>query len=129
APIGFLTGLTGALFTEFAFTVAGAVLVSGIVALTLSPMMCAKFLKQGAGKEGFSHWLDVRFDSLRNWYERMLHGALNYLPVTIVFAVAVLVSVFLLFSTTKNELAPTEDQGFIIVSAQTKPTATLDYLT
>jgi multidrug efflux pump len=127
APIGFLTGLTGTLFTEFAFTVAGAVLVSGIVALTLSPMMCSKFLKAGAGKEGFTHWLDQRFDRLKDRYERMLHGALNFLPVTIVFAVAVLISVFLLFSTTKHELAPTEDQGFIFVSAQTKPTATLDY--
>ncbi|HET6724956.1 MAG TPA: efflux RND transporter permease subunit [Gammaproteobacteria bacterium] len=129
APIGFLTGLTGTLFSEFAFTVAGAVLISGIVALTLSPMMCSKFLKPDTGKHGFVHFLDERFEWLQMRYRRMLHGALNYRPVTVVFAAIVLASCYFLFTTTQHELAPTEDQGFVLVQAQAAPTATLDYLT
>lgn len=131
APIGFLTGLTGTLFTEFAFTVAGAVLISGIVALTLSPMMCAKFLKSPgeAGKQRLAHYLDARFEWLRQRYQKSLHGVLNYLPVTVVFAVGILVSIYFLFSVTPQELAPTEDQGFVLVSTQAGPQATIDQLT
>lgn len=128
APIGFLGGLTGTLFTEFAFTVAGAVLISGIVALTLSPMMCSKFLRHQPGKQGFAHFLDERFEWLRQFYEKRLHNALNWLPVTVVFAVGILVSCYFLFVTTQHELAPTEDHGFVLVSAQAAPNATLDQL-
>jgi multidrug efflux pump subunit AcrB len=67
APIGFVSGLTGTLFREFAFTLAGAVIVSGVIALTLSPMMCSKLLRPHAGKSGgLTGWLDRRFDSLKN---------------------------------------------------------------
>src|SRR5262249_44091594 len=118
-PIGFQKGLTGALFTEFAFTLVGAVTVSAIVALTLSPMMCSRFLKpHGQGVSRWEAWLirliDRSFDWLRRLYSRRLHGSLNYLPVTATFAAVVLVSLYFLYTSTKSELAPQEDQGVII---------------
>lgn len=125
APIGFIGGLTGSLFTEFAFTLAGAVLVSGVIALTLSPMMCSKLLRRDE-KKGFSHFLDGLFDRLKRRYERTLHNALNYRPVIFVFAIVVLVSCFFLFQSTKKELAPTEDQGFILALASGAADANLD---
>src|SRR6202042_138862 len=86
-PVGFMGGLTGALFTEFAFTLAGAVAISAIVALTLSPMMCSKLLKptdhQGGG---FLSFVNRQFDRLQHGYQRLLHDTLNYLPVIGVFA-------------------------------------------
>jgi multidrug efflux pump len=127
-PIGFLGGLTGTLFTQFAFTVAGAVLISGIIALTLSPMMCSKMLTGGAHKKGFTHFLDVKFEALQRSYERMLHGTLHYLPVVGVFAAIILGSIYFLYGTAQHELAPTEDQGFVLVSAQSKPNSTIDQL-
>src|SRR5690606_35359549 len=80
APIGFVTGITGALFREFAFTLAGAVIVSGVIALTLTPMMCSKLLKphSAEGQGRFAKFLDRLFDGLRLRYERRLHGALNF---------------------------------------------------
>lgn len=117
APIGFMGGLTGALFTEFAFTLAGAVTVSAVIALTLSPMMCSKFLKQhvkNKDKKTFVERLDERFERLERSYERTLHRALNYLPVVIVFAVIILLSNYFLFTTSQSELSPQEDQGIII---------------
>ena len=72
APIGIQGGLTGALFREFAFTLAGAVIVSGVVALTLSPMMGARLLRAGDTERGFAGWINRRFDSLRNGYTRVL---------------------------------------------------------
>jgi multidrug efflux pump len=126
APIGFMGGLTGSLFKEFAFTLAGSVVVSGVVALTLSPMMCAKILKHDTSKKGFAHWLDTQFDRLRLRYEQLLHSTLNYRPVIVVFAVLVLATCvpFVLFS--QNELAPDEDQGFLMTVATAAPNATID---
>src|SRR5213082_27000 len=72
APIGIQGGLTGALFREFAFTLAGAVIVSGVVALTLSPMMGSKLLREGASERGFAGWVNRRFESVRNIYTRLL---------------------------------------------------------
>ena len=85
APIGFVSGLTGALFREFAFTLAGAVIVSGVIALTLSPMMCSKLLQgqHAGGGGGLTGWLDRMFEGLKRRYQRRLHGTLNYRPVTI----------------------------------------------
>jgi multidrug efflux pump len=127
-PIGFQGGLTGALFTEFAFSLAGAVTVSAIVALTLSPMMCSKFLKPHA--KGGGGWLvefiDRQFGRLRGTYERSLKGTLAYVPVTAVFAVIVLVSLYFLAIASKSELAPQEDQGVVIAFATMAPTATLE---
>ena len=127
APIGFLGGLTGTLFSEFAFTLAGAVLVSGVVALTLSPMMSAKLLKpHSADNGGLAGWLDRQFGKLEGWYERKLHGALDTVPVIIVFGAVVLVSCYFLFASAQNELAPQEDQGIVIMAATGAPHATLD---
>lgn len=125
-PIGFMGGLTGALFTEFAFTLAGAVAISAIVALTLSPMMCSKFLKPSSHKEGgFVHYIDNKFATFQSKYEKWLHGSLNYLPVTIVFAIVILLSNYFLYNTSKKELAPQEDQGVIIAQLTTAPNASL----
>ena len=130
-PIGFQRGLTGALFTEFAFTLVGAVTISAIVALTLSPMMCSRMLKpHEAADRGWEarliRGIDRVFDSLRRGYSRWLTGSLNYLPVTATFAVLVLGSIFFLYSATSSELAPQEDQGIIIGFATSAPNSTID---
>lgn len=124
-PIGFMGGLTGALFTEFAFTLAGAVAVSAIIALTLSPMMCSKMLKISEGSHSFAHFIDAQFEKIRNGYERILHDSLDYLAVTAVFAAIILTSIYFLYSTAKSELAPQEDQGVIISQLTAAPNATL----
>jgi multidrug efflux pump len=129
-PIGFQGGLTGALFTEFAFTLVGAVTVSAIVALTLSPMMCSRILKphaadRGGWEERLVDFIDRRFEQLRRLYERWLHGGLNYLPVTAVFALIILGSIYFLYTGAKSELAPQEDEGVIIALSTNAPNATL----
>ena len=128
-PIGFQSGLTGALFAEFAFALVGAVTVSGIVALTLSPMLCARLLKapdpQGGWEERLTAFIDRQFHRLHGGYERWLHGSLNTLPVTLTFAAIVLASIYFLFAGAKTELAPTEDQGVIITQQIAAPNATL----
>ncbi|EHL29456.1 efflux RND transporter permease subunit [Legionella drancourtii] len=122
APIGFMGGLTGALFTEFAFTLVGAVTISAIVALTLSPMMCSKFLKVGDGatKNWFMVYVDKHFARLERGYERILLKTFRYLPVVAVFAAIILASNYFLFITSASELAPQEDQG-IVISQVTAP--------
>ncbi|WP_217475017.1 multidrug efflux RND transporter permease subunit [Stutzerimonas stutzeri] len=128
APIGFLQGLTGALFQEFALTLAGAVLISGVVALTLSPMMCSRLLRHEENPTGLAHRLDVLFDRLKVRYQRALHGTLNTRPVVLVFAVIVLGLIPVLLKFTESELAPEEDQGIIFMMASAPQTANLDYL-
>ena len=128
APIGFLQGLTGALFQEFALTLAGAVLISGIVALTLSPMMCSRLLRHEENPTGLAHRLDLLFDRLKLRYQRALHGTLNTRPVVLVFAVIVLGLIPVLLKFTESELAPEEDQGIIFMMASSPQTANLDYL-
>jgi multidrug efflux pump len=129
-PIGFQSGLTGALFAEFAFALVGAVTVSGVVALTLSPMLCSRLLKahdpeRGGWEARLTHFIDYQFNRLRTGYERWLHSSLNTLPVTLVFAAIVLASIYFLFSSAKTELAPTEDQGIIITQSIAAPNSTL----
>ena len=126
APIGIQGGLTGSLFREFAFTLAGAVIVSGVVALTLSPMMAAKLLRAGGTERGFAGWVNRRFDSVRGGYARALTATLRYRPVvvTLWIIVALLTVPFYLFS--QRELAPAEDQGFFFGYVQSSPNATLD---
>jgi len=129
-PIGFQGGLTGALFTEFAFTLVGTVTVSAIIALTLSPMMCSRLLRrhleQDTGLESrVVHYIDASFDKVRRLYARTLHGSLDYLPVTAVFALIVLGSIYFLYGSAKHELAPQEDQGVIIASLTAAPDSTL----
>ncbi|MDP7154349.1 MAG: efflux RND transporter permease subunit, partial [Gammaproteobacteria bacterium] len=97
APIGFSGGLTGSLFREFAFTLAGAVIISGIVALTLSPMMCSRLLGHDHREGGLSSFLDRQFVRLREMYHGTLHRTLDYVPVTLTFAVIVLISIYFMF--------------------------------
>jgi len=128
-PIAFQGGLTGALFTEFAFTLVGTVTISAIVALTLSPMMSSRLLKPHGTSRGwqdrFVNLLDRRFEALRAGYEKRLHNSLNYLPVTGVFALLVLSSIYFLYVGAKSELAPQEDQGVVIAASTLAPDATL----
>jgi multidrug efflux pump len=129
-PIGFQGGLTGALFTEFVFTLAGAVTVSAVIALTLSPMMCSKLLKpHRAGERGWEtrvvEFIDTRFERLRGWYQRKLERSLRYTPVTAVLVVLVFVCIGLLYHSAKSELAPQEDQGFVGAQPTSAPDATL----
>ena len=126
APIGFQGGLTGTLFREFAFTLVGAVIISGIVALTLSPMMCSQLLKPDTGKKGFAHFLDVTFDKIRERYEHFLEHALNGWPVLLVIPVVSMLLLVPFWTMTKQELAPDEDQGIIISAGQAAPSATVD---
>jgi len=127
-PIGFMGGLTGALFTEFAFTLVGAVTVSAVIALTLSPMMCSRLLKphDGAGQGRFVKMIDGQFERLRQGYARWLHGALDALPVVGVFAMIILVSIYFLYANAKRELAPQEDMGVLISLITAAPNATLE---
>lgn len=129
-PIGFQGGLTGALFTEFAFTLVGAVTISAIVALTLTPMMSARMLKpvDHAGGDLESRMVlavDRVMGAVTAAYSRSLTGALNYLPVIAVFAGLVLCSVYWLYSSAQSELAPEEDQGIILAQSISAPNATL----
>ncbi|HLB90028.1 MAG TPA: efflux RND transporter permease subunit [Terriglobales bacterium] len=126
APIGIQGGLTGALFREFAFTLAGAVIVSGVVALTLSPMMGSKLLRAGATERGFAGLINRHFERVRNAYTRTLSGTLRYRPVVLTLwaMVAVLMIPFYMFS--QRELAPAEDQGVVFGVIQAAPNATID---
>ncbi|NES12038.1 multidrug efflux RND transporter permease subunit, partial [Pseudomonas laurentiana] len=128
APIGFLQGLTGALFKEFALTLAGAVIISGIVALTLSPMMCSVLLRHEANTHGLAYRLDQLFERLKRRYQKILHGTLNTRPVVLVFAVIVLCLIPVLLMFTKKELAPDEDQGIVFMLATAPQPANLNYL-
>ena len=126
APIGIQGGLTGALFREFAFTLAGAVVVSGIVALTLSPMMGSRLLREGATERGFAGIVNRQFERVRQWYSRSLAGTLRYRPVILtLWAIVVLLMIpFYMFS--QRELAPSEDQGVVFGVIQASPNSTID---
>jgi multidrug efflux pump len=128
APIGFVSGLTGALFREFAFTLAGAVIVSGVIALTLSPMMCSRLLTAQLSAGRFVKFLDRRFEGLKNRYERRLKRTLNYRPVTLLVLLGVIAATGLMYTTAQKELAPEEDQGILFNLVKTPPSANLDYL-
>jgi multidrug efflux pump len=127
APIGFLGGLTGSLFREFAFTLAGSVIVSGVIALTLSPMMCSIFLKNA--EEGrFAKIINNVFGSVTRWYGRRLDRSLDYRPITGVFALTILGLVGFLYLHTSKELAPEEDQGIVFSVIKGPKYANIDYL-
>ncbi len=127
APIGFLSGLTGALFREFAFTLAGAVVISGIVALTLSPMMASVLLNTHLHEGGFAQRVDRAFTRLTAWYTRKLTSVLEYRAAMTVFVVGVFVSVAFLYTHSRTELAPQEDQGVMMGILKAPQTANLDY--
>ena len=125
-PVGIQGGLTGALFREFAFTLAGAVIVSGVVALTLSPMLGSKLLRAGDTEKGFAGLINRNFDRFKNVYLRLLAGTLQYRPVVLTLwaIVAVLMIPFYMFS--QRELAPAEDQGVVFGVIQSSANSTLD---
>ena len=125
-PVAIQGGLTGSLFREFAFTLAGAVTVSGVVALTLSPMMGSKLLRAGGTEHGFAGMINRHFDVVRRVYTRILSGTLQYRPVVLVFwlIVVALAVPFYLFS--MRELAPMEDQGVVFGYVQASANSTLD---
>jgi multidrug efflux pump len=128
-PIGFQTGLTGALFTEFAFTLAGAVTVSAVIALTLTPMMSSRILvhfdkKNPNWEAKIVAFIDRRFDEVFRLYTWLLRGSLATLPVTLVFAALILGSIYFLATGATSELAPAEDEGFVANIATSAPNAT-----
>lgn len=127
-PIGFMGGLTGSLFTEFAFTLVSAITVSAIIALTLSPVMCASFLKPITPtdrKPRVVEAFDRFFVRMEEKYVATLSDSLDHLHVTIVFVAIILASLYFLFATSKSELAPQEDQGLLIAQVTTAPNAAL----
>ena len=125
-PIGIQGGLTGSLFREFAFTLAGAVIVSGIVALTLSPMMGSRMLRAGDSERGFAGHINRQFDRLRQAYMRTLEGSLKYRPVLLTLWVVVLLLAIPFYMFSQQELAPKEDQSIVFGIVQAAPNATLD---
>jgi multidrug efflux pump len=126
APIGLQGGLTGALFREFAFTLAGAVAVSGVVALTLSPMMSAKILKPDLRERGFARTTTRAFDRFRNRYGRLLDVTLRNRPAVYLVWIFVSLLTIPMFLLSPSELAPTEDQGVIFGILEASADATLD---
>lgn len=127
APIGFMGGLVGTLFTEFAFSLAGAVLISGVVALTLSPMMSARVLKDAGQPGRFERAVEQFFNVLALQYQRALHRALQYPAAVLPFAILVVVSIYLMFMLSHKELAPSEDQSFLFAIATSPQTSTVHY--
>lgn len=128
-PIGFLGGLTGVLFSEFALTLAGAVLVSGVIALVLSPMMCAYLLKDHDHQGAVADWLDSRFDELHHKYETLLGHCLNNKGAVMTFAFAIFLSLPVFYTIAQKELAPDEDSGSIFAVAIPPDYSTLEYTT
>ena len=128
APIAFMGGLTGSLFKEFALTLAGSVVVSGIVALTLSPMMCSRILRHETDKTGLPAMIDRTFDRVRAKYERWLAASLDDRPTTLVFAAIVLGSLPFLFLAVPTELAPEEDQGVVFSAYSGPASANIDFM-
>ena len=125
-PIGLQGGLTGSLFREFAFTLAGAVTISGIVALTLSPVMSAKILKPGLEERGLAGRISRDFKRLRNFYGRLLDGTLNARPAVYVVWFVLVLLAFPMFMMSARELAPAEDQGVIFGILDAAANSTLD---
>jgi multidrug efflux pump len=125
-PIALQGGLTGALFREFALTLAGAVLISGIVALTLSPMMSAHLLRAEHVDTGFSGWVNHTFDRFRNWYGAHLDRTLQARPAVYVIWIGLSVLAVLFYMMSPKELAPKEDQGVIFGIMVAPANATID---
>jgi len=128
APIGLLGGVTGILFREFAFTLASAVIVSGVVALTLSPVMSSALLSQSVLNSFFARAIMNGFGAVERWYARRLASSLDYRPATLILALGVIASLYFLYSNATTELAPQEDQGIILGLAKGPQYANLDYM-
>ncbi len=128
-PIGFQGGLTGALFREFAFTLAGAVLISGIVALTLSPMMASRMIRRGDDEKGFAGHITRNFERLKNRYSKVLDGTLANRPLVYLVWVTLTVFAFIFYVVSPTELAPKEDQGIVFGILSPPPNASLEQAT
>jgi multidrug efflux pump len=128
-PIAFLGGLTGVLFSEFALTLAGAVVISGVIALVLSPMMCAYLLVDHDHQGGIANWLDKKFELLHRQYERVLGMCLNNRGAVMLFAVVIFCSLPLFYQLAQKELAPDEDSGSIFAIATPPDYSSLEYTT
>lgn len=128
APIAMMGGITGSLFKEFALTLAGAVFVSGIVALTLSPMMCSKMLKANEKPSRFEKTVHRVLDKMTTRYEKMLVAVMQHRPVIIAFAIIVFGTLPMLFKFIPSELAPSEDKGVVMLMGTGPSNANLDYL-
>ena len=126
SPLAFTGGVTGALFREFAFTLAGSVILSGIIALTITPMMSGRILKEGHAT-GFAAFVDRTFERFANFYERRVTGSLKFRPVTLLVVVVLVGTMAFMFRHTQTELAPDEDQGAVIAMVQGPRYATADY--
>ncbi len=128
APIGFLGGITGSLFKEFAFTLAGTVIISGVIALTLSPMLCSKIINRGVVEAPLVQKIDRFFIKIREAYRRRLTAVLGSRKIVLMVGAVVLASCAFLFLETKQELAPFEDQGYIMVFGNAPTAANLNYI-
>lgn len=128
APIALMGGVTGALFKEFALTLAGAVVISGFIALTLSPMMCSKMLKPETHPSKFEATVEKVFTIITARYESALHAILKHKPLVMAFAFIVLMSLPALFYFIPSQLAPDEDQGVVVVIGNTPSTSNNDYI-
>jgi multidrug efflux pump len=126
APLAFTGGLTGALFREFAVTLAGSVVLSGIIAITITPMMSARLLKSGTPGR-FQRIVDGTFARVEHVYERAVTGSLNYRPLTLIIVLALVGVTGFMFTKTSTELAPEEDQGFLLSLVTAPRYATSDY--
>ncbi len=126
APIGLQGGLTGSLFREFAFTLAGAVTISGIVALTLSPVMSSRLLTPEGAERGFAGLINRNFDRFRNFYGRMLDATLNARPAVYTVWIVLTLLCLPMFKLSSKELAPTEDQGVVFGIIEAPSNATIE---
>jgi len=125
-PVALQGGLTGSLFREFAFTLAGAVFISGVVALTLSPMMGSKLLREGDTEKGFAGFINRQFEKVRLLYMRMLGSTLNYRPVVLTLWLIVVALIFPFYMFSQKELAPAEDQSFLFAILQASANSTIE---
>jgi multidrug efflux pump len=127
-PIGFQGGLTGSLFTEFSFTLAGAVAVSAVIALTLSPMMCSRLFEPHQGESHFARIVEHNLQITSNMYRRLLRVTLDAWPVVVVFGFIIVALILLMTKMSQSELAPEEDQGFLVQLLTGAPTATVEQM-
>jgi multidrug efflux pump len=125
APIGFQGGLTGSLFLEFAITLAAAVVLSGIVAVTLSPVMSSRFVHEHGQEGRLTKLVNRGFDVVRDWYARLLDGALQMRWTVVAAAALVMIAAWPLYKFSRSELAPVEDQSHISLFMQASPDASL----
>ncbi|MCZ6882321.1 MAG: efflux RND transporter permease subunit [Gammaproteobacteria bacterium] len=128
APIGLLGGLTGVLFKEFAFTLVGTIIISTIVALTLSPMMCSRILKPTVANNAYARFITKLFERGQHRYENFLRNSLQTRSVTLIFVFAIMAMLVAMFQFIQVELAPEEDQGVIFTFSKAPDHASLDYL-